>query len=337
MQFNRRTLLLLGVSLLVIFGGLILQDPLQSILISPTATPIRQTILPDDLKSQATQLIIRQGDLFTQIDRIDAGWLVTDATNQDDTRETHTDFVNGLLDLMSDFEYTRAFQSDDLSQFGLQDSIASIQIQTHTETYTLTLGKTNPDGDQVYMMINDDPTIYLMPDVFEFRNIMQLAIDPPYIQLVAEATETDTDNLLFPDIFGYQISEFMIRDDRDGSFIRYTQGELGTWIVDGTVVNEEREINHVQAAINVSQFLFLQVDPISAEVRGILTNVSILTLSMTTDDSRTYTMNIISDDDLGYVGILNDGITSTPYQLNSQIVNTFITLVRQPPYANTSE
>lgn len=333
MQLNRGTIILLGVCILIILGGLVLQDPLQTLITPPTPTSAQKTILPDDLTTQATQLIIRQGEVFTQVDRVDAGWLVTDATHLDTSRETHRDFVDGLLALMTGFEYTSTFQSDDLEQFGLQDTIASIQIQTPTETYTLKLGNANPDGDSLYMMINDDPTIYLMPTVFEFRNIMRLALEPPYVQLTVEATEESSGNLLFPDIFGYQITEFVIRDQRDGSFIRYTQGELGTWIVEGTVVNEDREIDHVQAAVNVSQFLFLQVEQISTEVGEAVTNVSILTLSMTTEEGQTYTMNVISDDEFGYVGSLKDGATTKTVQLDPQIVNTFIGLVRQPPYA----
>ena len=246
MQLNRRTLILLGCSVLIIMGVLLFQDTLQTVLIPATPTPTRQTLLPNTITQQATQVIVRQQETFTQIDKIDGFWQVTDATALDITRETHSDFVDGLLDLMSGFEYVSAFESDDLSQFGLDNSVASIEIRTDTDTTIVHLGRINPDGDRVYVMLNENPTLYLMPTVFEFTKIMQLATDPPYRQIVVEETPVLSDNLLFPDVFGYQITEFMVRDQRDGSFIRYIQGELGTWLVDGTVVNEARGINHVQ-------------------------------------------------------------------------------------------
>ena len=199
MQLNRRTLILLGCCGLIIIGVLAFQDPLQEIIIQPTLTPSIQTLLPNNIEQQATQFIVRQDDNFTQVDKIDALWQVTDGTVLDPSRETHSEFVVGLLQLMSGFEYISTFESDDLSQFGLDNSSASIEIQTEVDQYILHLGQINPDGDRVYVMLNDVPTIYLMPTVFEFTKIMQLAAEPPYRQFVAETTPDISDNLLFPD------------------------------------------------------------------------------------------------------------------------------------------
>lgn len=334
MQLNRRTLILLGCSVLIIMGVLLFQDTLQTVLIPATPTPTRQTLLPNTITQQATQVIVRQQETFTQIDKIDGFWQVTDATALDITRETHSDFVDGLLDLMSGFEYVSAFESDDLSQFGLDNSVASIEIRTDTDTTIVHLGRINPDGDRVYVMLNENPTLYLMPTVFEFTKIMQLATDPPYRQIVVEETPDLSDNLLFPDVFGYQITEFMVRDQRDGSFIRYIQGELGTWLVDGTVVNEARGINHVQAAVNVSQFLFLDIAQLNASVTNSVTDLPILTLSMTTEDSQAYTMNIIVLEDVEYIGILDDGTQKVGYRLPTDTINLFFDMVRQPPYTD---
>ena len=334
MRLNRSTLIVLGVSLLIIIGGLVLQEPLQNMVSPSTPIPINKTILPSDIGIQATQLIIRQGNSFTQVDLVDELWQVTDASALDETRETHDEFVDGLLTLMSDFEYSSRFESDNLAQFDLQDVSSSIEIHTASATYSLKFGDTNPDGDQIYMMINDDPSIYLIPNVFELANIIKLATAPPYRQIQPEATATPTSNLLFPDIFGYQIAEFTIRDQRDGSFIRYTQGDLGTWIVEGTVVDDDQEIDHVQAAINVSKFLFLEIESLPQQVRESLTDVAILTLSMTTDDSQSYTMNVTTHDEIGFVGVLSDGSSSIAYPLDADTINLFFDMVRQPPYTS---
>ncbi len=336
MQLNRKTLILLGCSLLIIMGVVVFQDSLTTAIVPPTATPSIHTLLPFDIESQAIQLTVRQQSDFTQIEKFDGVWQITDGTNLDESRETHSDFVDGLLDLMSGFEVISTFETDDLSQFGLDDSQASIDILTESDSFTLHLGQINPDGDRVYVMLNDEPTLYLMPTVFEFSKIMELATEPPYRQIVVEETPELSDNLLFPDVFGYQITEFMIRDQRDGSFIRYTQGELGTWIVDGTVVNEDREINHVQAAINVSQFLFLDIEQLNVSVINAVTDIPILTLSMTTEDSKAYTMNIVVIDEVEYIGILDDGSQETEYRLPTDTINAFFDMVRQPPYANTN-
>jgi hypothetical protein len=334
MRFNRRTLILLGCSVLIIMGVLIFQDPLQKIVTLPTPTPTVQRLLPDRIAEQTIQFVVRQQANFTQIDKVNGVWQVTDGSSLDETRETHSDFVDGLLQLMSGFEYISAFESDDVSQFGLENSTVSIEIQTETDLYILHLGQINPDGNRVYVMLNDAPTVYLMPTVFEFTKIVTLATAPPYRQLVAEVTPDLSDTLLFPDVFGYQIAEFMIRDERDGSFIRYTQGELGTWAVDGMVVNEERDIDHVQVAVNVSQFLFLDIEQLSQDVTNSATDLPILTLSMTTDDSQTYTMSVIVVDDVGYVGILDDGTEQKVYHLPTDTINLFFDMMRHPPYTN---
>lgn len=334
MQLNRKTLILLGCSVLIIIGVLIFQEPLQDVIILPTQTLTVQTLLPDNLAEQAIQFIVRQQTDFTLVDKVGGIWQVTEASALDNTRETNGDFVDGLLELMSGFEYIRSFESDELSQFGLENSTVSIEVQTETDAYILHLGQTNPDGNRVYVMLNDIPTVYLMPTVFEFTQIVKLATEPPYRQLLAEATPELSDNLLFPDVFGYQIAEFSIRDRRDGSFIRYTQGELGTWIVDGTIVNEERNINHVQVAINVSQFLFLDIEQLEQDVTKSATDLAILTLSMTTDDSRTYTMDVMVIDDVEYIGILNEGTEETAYRLPTDTINLFFDMVRQPPYTD---
>lgn len=336
MQLNRKTLILLGCSILIITGVVLFQDSVTTAIVPPTATPVIQTLLPFDIESQAVQLTVRQQSDFTQIEKFDGVWQITDGTNLDESRETHSDFVDGLLDLMSGFEVISTFETDDLAQFGLEDSQATIEILTESDSYTLHLGQINPDGDRVYVMLNDEPRLYLMPTVFEFTKIMELATEPPYHQIVAEETPELSDNLLFPDVFGYQVTEFMVRDQRDGSFIRYTQGELGTWIVDGTVVNEDREINHVQAAINVSQFLFLDIEQLNASVINTVTDIPILTLSMTTEDSQAYTMNIMVLEEVEYIGILDDGTQETGYRLPTDTINAFFDMVRHPPYANTN-
>jgi hypothetical protein len=336
MRLNRKTLILLGGSVLIILGVLLFQDTVQATLIPPTETPVGQMLLPDDLAQQAIQMIIRQQADFTQIDKLNNSWQVTDGTAVDDSRETHSDFVDGLLGIMSGFNYISAFESDDLSQFGLDESMASIEIKTDTDDYLLQLGQINPDGDRIYVMLNDVSTVYLMPAVFEFSKVIELASAPPYRQIVVEETPELSDNLLFPDIFGYQITEFMIKDQRDGSFIRYIQGELGTWLVDGTIVNEELAINDVQAAVNVSQFLFLDIEPLATDVINSVTDVPILTLSMTTEDIKAYTMNVSVLNNAGYVGILDDGTEKNEYRLPTDTVNLFFDMVRYPPYADTN-
>jgi|GEM_PF-2793918 len=335
MRLNRGTILLLGVSLLVVVVAVFFQQPLQSLLTQPTPTiPVRQ-LLPFDIAQTARQLSIYENDNVTEIDRIDDKWQITTATIEEENRETNHDFVVGILRLMAGIEYSRSFSADDLAQYGLAESPTRIEIMTADTSYRLQLGATNPDGDQLYIRLNDENDVYLVPAVFEFFNIMRLATEPPYSD-VAVIDENVPDNLLFPDVFGYQITTFSIRDMRDGSRITYTQGDRGTWIIEGTVVNEDIEIDHVQAAVNVSQFLFLDVEPLDETVRESLTNVAILTLSMTTEDSQSYTMTVYTVEDIGYAGILNDGAEQIAYALPIDTVNLFFDMVTNPPYITSS-
>ncbi len=331
MQLNRGTISLLIISLVVVIAVGLFQQPLLSVLTPPTPTIEVKQILPFRIAQEAIKLTISRDSNFTTLERPDDVWQVTDATNLDDARITNDEMVDGILQLMAELEYMRKFESDDLAQFGLADSVTSIEIVTPEQQLRLTLGGTNPDRNNLYISVNDDNTVYLVPAVFEFSNIMRLATTPPYRDIV-EADDNLPDNLLFPDVFGYQIMEFRIRDMRDGSVVIYQQGEQGTWILDGTVVNTEIEIDHVQAAVNVSQFLFLEIEPLESSVRESLTNLAILTLSMTTDDGRAYTMAVHAVDDRGYAGILDDGTTQKAYALPIGTVNSFFDMIIQPPY-----
>lgn len=334
MRLNIKTIvfIIFCIGIVIIVG--FLQEPLQDMLVTESPTPHIQTILPYDIDNQATQVIIRQGDDFTQIDRVEGRWQVVDGTNIDVTRVTHHDFIVGLLSLMSTFEYSRVFSSDDLAQFGLDNPSSTITIVVADSDYNLRLGQTNPDGDQLYIQIDDPSDIYLVPAVFEFENIVRLATNPPYIDEQPEVTnDTLSDNLLFPDVFGYQVAEFKIRDGRDGSEIVYTQGDLGTWIVDGTVVNTEIEIDHVQAAINVSQFLFLDIEPADESVMNAVTDLAILTLSLTTLDEEMYVMNVYTVEEFGYVGRLRGVANTREYLLPTDTINQFFDMVREPPYS----
>jgi hypothetical protein len=334
MRLNTKTIVLIILCLGIVIVVGIFQDPLQNMLISSSPTPSIQTMLPFDIDNQATQVIVRQGDDFTQIDKIDGLWQVVAGSNVDNSLETNHDFVVGLLSLMSTLEYSRVFTSEDLAQYGLDNSLATIAIRMPDTDYSLRLGQTNPDGDQLYMQVNDATDIYLVPAVFEFANIMRLASNPPYLDETPEVIgETLPDNLLFPDVFGYQVAEFKIRDGRDGSTITYTQGDQGTWIVDGSVVNTELEIDHVQAAINVSQFLFLAIEPADSAVMDAVTDLAILTLSITTQDDENYEMSVYAIDELGYVGRLRDAENTREYVLPTDTVNQFFDMVREPPYA----
>lgn len=332
LNFNTIALLVLCLSVVVIVG--LFQQPLQAMLNPATSTPTIQNLLPYNLSHIATQLIVQQGETFTQVDKIDGQWQIIGGTNLDDTRETNHDFVVGVLSLMSTFEYSRVFETEDLAQYGLSAPTASIEIRISDEAFTLKLGQTNPDGDSLYMQVDDTQTVYLVPAVFEFTNIMRLAILPPYLDVNPAQNDNLPGNLLFPDVFGYQIEEFMIRDRRDGSFITYRQGELGTWIIDGTVVNTEIEVDHVQSAVNVSQFLFLEIEPLEASVMESVIDLAILTLSMTIDDGQSYVMNVYSLEDIGYIGQLKEDANTSEYALPVDIINMFFDMVREPPYVN---
>lgn len=334
MRLNRGTVALLVISLCVVIAVGIFQQPIIALMTSPTPTSTVNQLLPFGLANEATRFVVRQGENFTQMERIDGVWQVTDGTMIDDSRETNHDFVVGLLRLIGTIEYSRVFESDDLSQYGLETSTASIEITSPDATYHLQLGATNPDGDELYVQVNDNNQVYLVPAVFEFSNIMRLATEPPYQEEVME--DALSDDLLFPDVFGYQIAEFTIQDMRDGSSITYTQGEQGTWMLDGTVVNPDIDVDHVQAAVNVSQFLFLDIEPLAQSVRDSLTDIAILTLSMTTTDNRSYTMTVYTLEDVGYAGILYDGIEREVYALPTDRVNLFFDMVTDPPYMTSS-
>jgi len=84
--------------------------------------------------------------------------------------------------------------------------------------------------------------------------------------------------------------------------------------------------------VNVSQFLFLDIESLEFDVINSVIDIPILTLSMTTEDSQAYTMNIVVADDVEYFGILDDGDIKIGYRLPTDTVNLFFDMVRNPPY-----
>lgn len=332
MRLNRGTIALLIIGLIVIVGALALQKPLQSLLSPPTMTPAVRNLLPTDLAQTAQEFRVQVGEDFTEMQVIDGLWQVTDGTAIDPEQETHHDLILGILQLMSEFEYASTFIAENLGQYGLDDPSATIRITTTDETIDLSVGATNPDGNRYYVMLGEEPQVYLSPAVFEINNIMRLATLPPYRQVLPEVTDEPSENILFPDIFGYQIATFEIRDGRDGSFIKYTQGDQGTWALEGTVVNPSREVNHVAAAVNVSIFLFLEVEKLPEQVIESAKNDPLLTITMTTFDEETRTLFVVEPiENTGYLAVLDDDPRALILPIDT--VNRFFDMVRQPPYA----
>lgn len=334
MRLNRSTILILLACLLVILGASLFREPLNGLINPPSPTPLVQNLLPENIAQIASSLRIQEDDDFVQIDKIEGAWQIVDGTYLDNSLETYHDFVVGIIALTGEFEYASTFTSEDLKQYGLDTSQKLIHLQSPDRAYNLIIGHKNPDGNRYYVRFDTSNQIYLLPAVFEIDKILQLAQNPPYLQLSPEVTaEASNSKLLFPDVFGYQIASFEIQDKRDGSWIRYSQGEQGTWSLEGTYVDTTRPVNYGNVAVNVSLFLFMEVETSSQVVRNSVTDVSILTLSMTTFEEQTYTMYVVEPiADNGYV-VQIEG-QSQVFIAPVNRVNRFIDMIHLPPYAS---
>ncbi len=261
MRLNRGTLALIIVSVLVIIGVILVNNP--------TVTEPSANI---------------SGRLFNLFSNRVAQFTVVDSTLQAETTYTRQDndlwgidstapelglpndvLIVGGLDLILGLGYVDFFEAEDLTGFGLDSPRYQFNLMTvDDEQLALSVGNLAPDETVYYGQLNNDNRIYLLtlPQVID--RLAGFASEPPY---QAEAVTPEAiDGLLFSDVFGYEVESLTIRDLEAETFITYSQTDDGEWELSGTFVNED-EVDVLRVAQDVSAFLLLQaVDTVDVAV-----------------------------------------------------------------------
>lgn len=198
MRFNRGTVVLLVVSVIVIAAMVLLSNQPASAPGdgTPTATPSAGPIFPEisDSANQANLVRLEVNNTADSskvvMNKDDAGvWTVSEATN---TQQLATDQNKALTSVSSFASLVAAdkFETDKLADFGLDKPTYTITLTDKDgKTYSVKIGNKAVANQRYYALVNDDTkTVYVLPkDAVDALTL--LILQPDY---VASATPTAT-------------------------------------------------------------------------------------------------------------------------------------------------
>ena len=194
MRWNRETLILIVVSLVVIVAVLLFNSytataPEGEATEEGDTTPM---VFPDLSSEQITRFEVREveTDAHTVLVKDDNDiWSIAEATNSRDLPVNQVQ-ATGRVDMFGTLEAQDHFEADELAQFGLDAPAYTLTATTEDDTvYTLQVGGQNPGSTAYYTMKDgEDGMIYLVR-AFRLRNfVVDMIENPPYQEPTAEAT-----------------------------------------------------------------------------------------------------------------------------------------------------
>lgn len=197
MRFNRGTLVLLAVSVVVILAVLLLNNqPASAPAPTPEATaegagPVFPALA--EAQDSITRFEALNNDTAekTVLTKDDGGiWTVDEATNASELATDQTKAASVVQSLAGFVATSFALGDQKVEDFGLDTPAYTFTLtDKDSAAYTLKLGNKNLNSNY-YAFVNDDAaTVYLLPGASVDTLIQQVIAVPPY---VASATPTNT-------------------------------------------------------------------------------------------------------------------------------------------------
>lgn len=106
---------------------------------------------------------------------------------------------------------------DDLSQYGLDDPINTVTVQTEDESNVFRFGMENTTTGQYYMRMNDEETIVYLVDS---------SVTEPFMKTLYDFAQSDS----FPDISSDSIKKIQVNGE-NGSYILKKEDDSGFWCI----------------------------------------------------------------------------------------------------------
>lgn len=106
---------------------------------------------------------------------------------------------------------------EDLSQYGLDDPINTVTVQSEDETNVFRFGMENTTTGQYYMRMNDEETVVYLVDA---------SVTEPFMKTLYDFAQSDS----FPDISSDSIRQVQV-NGKNGSYILRKEDESGFWYV----------------------------------------------------------------------------------------------------------
>lgn len=139
---------------------------------TPTPRPKPLTLALEDI----TQVQVSRGEKSVTLTLEGDQWRITAPERED----ADTSQVRSRLQSLLDTSALEAFTPEgNLDQYGLTKPQARIALQTGEVTATLLVGDLNPTGNNFYVQVEGDPTVYVFSK-FSLERVMEWAEKPPY-------------------------------------------------------------------------------------------------------------------------------------------------------------
>ena len=106
---------------------------------------------------------------------------------------------------------------DDLSQYGFDDPINTVTVQTADETNIFQFGMENTTTGQYYMRMNDEETVVYLVDS---------SVTEPFMKTLYDFAKSDS----FPDISSESIRKVQVNGE-NGSYILRKEADSGFWYI----------------------------------------------------------------------------------------------------------
>ena len=340
MRFNRNTFLILIASIIVIASGWFF---LQEDEAPPETTTFDGNfsgrVFPDVELDSLVEFSVQDnsnevGNIFTKGE--DDSWSMS--AEMDEGRTIDQTEVIGSAGIFIELQAVDKFAAENgLATYGLEEPTYTLSVKTDAdETYTMQVGNKNPSGTRYYVLINDEPDVYLIPSNFELDNLTKLATEPPYEPLPPTPTPVPQPEIggnAFPNVIYTDINQFDIRNASD-EFVTFTKDEEDIWSIEATFVQEGLELDTIYVDIVMQMFADLEtIDGISAtelEPYGLDEPQYEITADF---GAFQHTLKVGDVDVSGsrYYGLINDD-TETVYIFTVESIDAITQLIADPPY-----
>lgn len=324
MRLNQRTLIVLGVGLLVIVALLLLPSIVTGPGASPTPTPggaipgaplfaqvVPDTIVTLEARNNTENTFITYTRSAAQI------WSVTQGTAMQPGVEVDQARLTQWVQSLALGSSTRILppEGNNLVTFGLGAPAYTLTMITNTNTtHRLQVGLEGPTG--YYALIDDNQTqIHIVPKTL-LSPIIESIVTPPYSGGTPTPIATPTvpsELVIFPNLLADDISAITVINNQTSEFVAISRNTLDVWNIDSATNGQQRPTDQFQ-----TQLVTGQIPTFRAEQRFNLADVG-TTLATYGLDNPTYVAQITTRTGRLYTVLIGGRASSGGYYVTYTI------------------
>lgn len=290
MRLNRKTLVLIIVLLVVLFGAAAVLNAPDDTSVDADATSVQVALFPEVNADDITTLTITQAtevqpspEATAEADSDDdgvttstvvfvrdeeAGWTL-DSSDLEAANGLEQAEIDSVLTTLASLQSSDQFTRDDLAPFGLDGTGNTIAFEVGNTSYTLRVGSRNPQSTRFYAQLGDDETIYVVSNPAQIDTLLGFATQLPVVQV---PTPTAMPTLVLPGglytgVLQTNFLRFEMTDNVSGETLAFSRPDVDSeWILEEAPEGIEGVPVQTDIAVLVTSWVSLQgVDGLPAE------------------------------------------------------------------------